>query len=187
MNRLTSITLLSFLTILLFSFSSCAGGNQSHADQADHSKHMEESNSMATSSVDTNIPKEQAQNILTAYLKVKDALVQTDGAAASQAATKLVSTLGDGEDEHLEKIRFDAEHIAEAKDPTYQREYFNTLSENVFVMLKATEANESPIYRQYCPMAFDSKGAFWLAAEKEVNNPYFGDKMLHCGSVKEEL
>jgi hypothetical protein len=26
-----------------------------------------------------------------------------------------------------------------------------------------------------------------LSAEKEVNNPYFGDMMLHCGSVKETL
>jgi hypothetical protein len=36
-------------------------------------------------------------------------------------------------------------------------------------------------------MAFNNEGAYWLSAEKEVNNPYFGDKMLHCGSVKEEL
>jgi len=153
----------------------------------DHGTHMEESGNMATASMDMDIPKEKAQQILTAYLKIKNELVQTDGTAASQAAAELVATLGGEAGELLEKIRFDAGHIAETEDPTHQRDHFNSLSDNVYSMLKATEANQSPIYRQYCPMAFDGKGAFWLAAEKEVNNPYFGDMMLHCGKVEEEL
>jgi len=43
------------------------------------------------------------------------------------------------------------------------------------------------LYRQYCPMAFQNKGAYWLSSEKKIMNPYFGDKMLHCGVVKEEF
>lgn len=135
----------------------------------------------------TTISKEQAQKVLSAYLEVKEALVQTNGETASSAAQKLVTALGDTKDELADKIRFDAEHIAETKDAGHQRDHFNTLSDNIYAMVKATGANADNLYRQYCPMAMDNEGAYWLSAEKEVNNPYFGNKMLHCGSVKETI
>jgi len=40
-------------------------------------------------------------------------------------------------------------------------------------------------YKIFCPMAFDNKGAFWLAKDKQINNPFFGAKMLRCGEVKD--
>ena len=45
----------------------------------------------------------------------------------------------------------------------------------------------TPLYKQYCPMAFGNKGAIWLADSAEINNPYFGAMMLRCGEVKEQL
>jgi hypothetical protein len=33
-------------------------------------------------------------------------------------------------------------------------------------------------------MVEDNKGAYWLSESEEINNPYFGDKMLRCGEVK---
>ncbi len=137
--------------------------------------------------VQTNISKEQATKMLNSYLEIKDALVKTDGEAASNAAEKLVEALGENQDELAQKIRFDAEHIFESKDAGQQRDHFNTLSDNIYALVKATGANDSKLYRQYCPMAMDNKGAYWLSTEKQVNNPYFGDKMLHCGNVKEEI
>lgn len=134
-----------------------------------------------------DISKEQAQKILKAYLEVKNALVKTDGDAASAAAAKLVASLDNSKGEEIEKIRLDAEHIAKTKDSSHQRDHFETLSNNVYNVVKATGANESTVYRQYCPMAMNNKGAYWLSSEKEVMNPYFGDKMLKCGSVKETI
>ncbi|MBA4058359.1 MAG: hypothetical protein C0490_26815, partial [Marivirga sp.] len=43
------------------------------------------------------------------------------------------------------------------------------------------------LYLEYCPMANNNEGAYWLSNEKEIKNPYFGDKMLKCGSVKETI
>jgi len=43
------------------------------------------------------------------------------------------------------------------------------------------------VYKQYCPMAFDGKGAFWLSSSEEIRNPYYGDKMLKCGRVEETI
>jgi Cu(I)/Ag(I) efflux system membrane fusion protein len=43
---------------------------------------------------------------------------------------------------------------------------------------------ETPLYRLFCPMAFNNKGAFWLSPGPEILNPYFGTSMLRCGEVK---
>lgn len=39
-------------------------------------------------------------------------------------------------------------------------------------------------YEVYCPMAFDFAGASWLQLGEDIANPYFGDEMLTCGSIK---
>lgn len=48
-----------------------------------------------------------------------------------------------------------------------------------------------PLRVAHCPMADnaagDDEGASWLQRPERVWNPYFGDAMLHCGSVKEVL
>jgi hypothetical protein len=130
---------------------------------------------------------QKSQEILDAYLKVKDALVKTDPKLASESAKTLVSVIGESTDELLSKIIASAKKIKSSGDVKEQRTFFNDLSENVYLLLKGTSDIEAPVYRQYCPMAFSNTGAYWLAAEKEINNPYFGSMMLHCGSVKEEL
>ena len=169
-KKMKSTLVMAFAIVCTTHFVSCSNVQDSTTDE-----------------VQTSISKEQASELLNNYLKVKNALVETDGEAASAAAIKLVEALGDNQDELAKKIRFDSEHISETKDEGQQRDHLNILSDNIYILVKATRANDSKLYRQYCPMAFDNKGAFWLSAEKQVNNPYFGDKMLHCGSVKEEL
>jgi Cu(I)/Ag(I) efflux system membrane fusion protein len=36
-------------------------------------------------------------------------------------------------------------------------------------------------------MAKGNQGADWLSTEEQIRNPYFGDKMMKCGTVKLEL
>jgi Cu(I)/Ag(I) efflux system membrane fusion protein len=36
-------------------------------------------------------------------------------------------------------------------------------------------------------MANNNNGAIWLSTEKDIKNPYYGDDMLTCGSVIEEI
>jgi hypothetical protein len=129
----------------------------------------------------------KASEILDHYLEIKDALVQTDSEAASKAAKKLMNGIGSEQTDLMKNILLNAKLIAQTKDVKNQRDHFNSLSENVYKWVKETNVNDQKLYKQYCPMAFNNEGAYWLSAEKEVNNPYFGDKMLHCGSVKEEL
>ncbi len=143
--------------------------------------------------------KKQLNDLLTAYYAVKDALVATDGKVAKAKATEFIAVLAKVETSKMsepqkkvwlsyaEKIKFDAEHINETEDASHQRDHFQGLSDNLYAIIKQFKANSMTAYRQYCPMAFGNKGAFWLSDKKEVRNPYYGNKMLKCGSVKEEL
>ena len=130
---------------------------------------------------------QQSKTVLSVYLELKDALVKTDSKAASAAAKELVALVDGKHDEMSKKLKIDASQISASNDVNVQRTHFNDLSENVYAMVKNSSEKEKTVYKQFCPMALNNTGAFWLASEKEINNPYFGDKMLHCGMVKEEL
>lgn len=174
MKTMKSTIKMAFAIVFTFSVASC-GNSQSKSQETE-----EKAATKATN-------QEPAQKILSAYLNVKDALVETDGEAASESAGTLVAALNKMEGELIDKIRFDAEHIAETKEASHQRDHFNTLSDNIYQWVKANGTNEATLYRQYCPMAFNNQGAFWLSSSKEILNPYFGDRMLRCGSVKETI
>jgi tetratricopeptide (TPR) repeat protein len=133
--------------------------------------------------------------MLTNYYGIKNALVADDGKTANAQAGAFVKTLGAvpmakmTTEQHTlfmslsEKVKFDAEHINETKDVKHQRDHFNDLSNNFFAMVKGLNANEQPVYQQYCPMA---KG-YWLSDNSAVKNPYYGKSMLTCGKVMETL
>lgn len=126
---------------------------------------------------------------LTAYYGVKDALVATDGAKAKTSATVLATALGKVDDTKLSatdkkalvSAKTSATAISKTGDVDLQREQFEALSTNMIALTKATKPAKA--YVQFCPMV----NASWLSDKKEVRNPYYGDKMLKCGSVKEEI
>lgn len=125
--------------------------------------------------------------IIQAYLHLKDALVLSDAEKARVNAKMLVASLDNmGDDPKIKSIREYALKIYESSDLNQQREIFKPLSDAV-ADFAAQKNMGIKLYKQFCPMAFDNAGGFWLSAEEEINNPYFGDKMLHCGVVKEEI
>ena len=132
------------------------------------------------------------------YLSIKAALVKSDGKAASVAAIQLIKELKvvsmeKMEDktnvvwmDNLSKIQENAEHISETDDINHQRDHFASLSTGMHKILQAFKTPVT-LYYQKCPMYFDGKGATWLSREKEIQNPYYGSKMLTCGSTIETI
>lgn len=125
--------------------------------------------------------------IVSAYLKLKDALVASDDEMAKEQASEIVAALEAIEGERVKEILGDARAIAGSGELEVQREHFDHLSENVYSVVKASQGVTTPLYKQYCPMAFNNEGAFWLSNSEEVRNPYFGDRMLTCGKVEEKI
>lgn len=139
------------------------------------------------------------KEIVSNYLQLKNALTNdnTDDAAkagiALEAAFKSFdkTALTAEQKKTYEDIESDArehaEHIgANAGKIAHQREHFDLLSKDMYDLVKALGAGQT-LYKDFCPMYNDNKGAFWLSETKEIKNPYFGKSMQTCGSVKEEL
>lgn len=122
--------------------------------------------------------------ILKGYMGIKNALVATDLERTHKEAMAMAEGLGSEADSNLV---FHVKAIGGAEDVESARVIFEGLSEIIYMQIKENEENAVVVYKQFCPMAFDNKGAYWLSTEKEVRNPYFGDKMLKCGVVEETI
>ncbi len=132
--------------------------------------------------------KNQTSPLLTSYYNLKNALVSSNSTIAAGNALEFVKTLNDIaketiKDESRNALLDDANAISQTKDLKIQREKFATLSANMFALAKMVKLSISPVYQQYCPM----KKASWLSDNKAIKNPYYGNAMLTCGSVKETL
>ena len=133
------------------------------------------------------------------YLQIKNALTATKATEAGNAAKSMFDAMK-GFDKSLlsadQKKVYDAqeaglkenaEHISNStNDIERQREHFSNMSDGMYALVKAFGGGKT-LYHDHCPMAKDGKGAMWLSENKEIKNPYFGDKMMECGSVEEEI
>lgn len=139
---------------------------------------------------------------MTAYYQLSGALVKSDTLAADLAAVSLKAHLDSlpiarlGVDSAREsQLQVNAGDISaelqglliEKGGLDARRESFHMVSEMMYDLVKVTGLKGSTVYRQYCPMAFNDKGAYWLSDKAEILNPYFGDAMLTCGSVTDTL
>jgi Protein of unknown function (DUF2911)/Protein of unknown function (DUF3347) len=144
--------------------------------------------------------KAQFAPILSAYYGLKDALVTDNPKLAATQGKTMKAVLSKMETKDwtakqrkafeavAKNLETDAEHIGDnAGKIDHQREHFVTLSNNISTLTKSLKINGETSYVQFCPMANDGKGAYWLSKENKVKNPYYGKSMLTCGSVKETL
>lgn len=130
-----------------------------------------------------------------AYLIIKNAFVATDSIAAAAAASDLLEILNgivletendaarDFWQKQKDAIASHTENISENVNMEYQRSQFYFLSQALIKVLGAFGTNDHVYYVQHCPMARDNQGAEWLSSEEQIQNPYFGDKMMKCGKV----
>jgi hypothetical protein len=134
-------------------------------------------------------------NLIGAYLDVKDALT-ADNSATAEAKAKIlyteisaikITTLPSAQQtawkNYADKLSFDSRHISESAAIDHQREHFASLSKNMFALVKALKTNTATLYLQYCPMKKES----WISNKAAIENPYYGKGMPDCGSVKETL
>ena len=141
----------------------------------------------------------QLKVVFNDYIKLKDALVKDDSDNVMAESKGLLDNLSkidikllkDKEAHNhwmsLEKeIKASTTSISNTSKIKEQRNHFKHLSSHLTNAIEVFGINEN-VYHQFCPMADNNKGAYWLSKEKKVANPYFGDAMLTCGEVKQVI
>jgi membrane fusion protein, copper/silver efflux system len=141
--------------------------------------------------------KLQLKELSEKYILMKDDFVNTDAEKAKKAATDFVAQLelidmqllkGDAHILWMEKMNILKKHgqiLSGLNDIEDQRKQFQFISNALIDVIKIFGIEGSDLYVQYCPMAMDNKGGDWIAQDTQIKNPYYGEKMLTCGSVKE--
>ena len=136
---------------------------------------------------------------VTKYLEMKDALVNTDAASSKEIANQLATILKRIDGSILDKemlafwtIQYEAlssynNSISESLSIEDQRKEFYFLSNEFIRTIKAFGVQQETFYIQHCPMANNDNGGDWISREKEIRNPYFGDKMMKCGYILDTI
>ena len=141
--------------------------------------------------------QQQLNSVYNEYINLKDALVKEDSKSTSTSASTLLNNLTQVDMKLLSdnkahnhwmslegEIKSSATSISKTSDIKSQRDHFKHLSSHLINAVQLFGVNEK-VYLEFCPMADNNKGAFWLSKEEKVINPYFGDAMLTCGEVKQ--
>ncbi|MFD0762746.1 efflux RND transporter periplasmic adaptor subunit [Lutibacter aestuarii] len=146
-------------------------------------------------------PKEfqnQLKTVYENYIILKDALVEDNSKEATNSAKKLISSIhkinmkllkGEAHKHWMtveKEIKSSTIAISNTDDIKVQRDHFKHLSSHLTKAIQLFGINEI-VYVEFCPMADNNNGAYWLSKEEKVLNPYFGDAMLKCGEVKQVI
>jgi len=191
--KMTIIVLAMVGTLIVLS---CKDNKKSEENQTMEMTNDTTATTASIEKISYNIEgSERTSEVVSAYLKIKDALVADDSDSAMEAGKMAlkalenfdISNFSTAQQEKLEGIidiaKENIKHISggSIKD---QRVYFKQLSINIENMI-AIAGTDHKLYQLYCPMY--EKGSSWLSAEKDIKNPYYGSKMLTCGIVKKEI
>ena len=141
----------------------------------------------------------QLKQVFDDYILLKDALVNDDAKNAQQAGKQIIQSLKNVDMKLLsdekahnhwmtiqKELNTSANAISSNTDISKQRGHFKHLSAHMISSVQLFGVNEN-IYIQFCPMADNNKGAYWISLEEEVRNPYYGEAMLTCGEVRDTL
>ncbi|PHR69678.1 MAG: heavy metal transporter [Lutibacter sp.] len=216
MKKLKVTTGILAIVFIVLSVTSCKDNKKEHNNKDghhtemksdDHSKmdhdnsdghHDNQSSKKESRTIEGNVQKNAATSpIIDAYIQIKNGLVADSKEITAKGGMVLLVAFskfdmtalkGDTHKEYmeiLESAKEQAEHVV--KSPIdHQREHFETLSTDVNDLI-ALLGTEKTLYQDFCPMANNNKGAYWLSEVKEIKNPYFGAKMMKCGSVKKQI
>lgn len=164
--------------------------------------HLEKPEKQSSKNKRIQIPSEfqqQLKKVVDSYIFLKNALVKDEANTVTSEAKKLLTKLSQvdmkllsNQEAHnkwmplYKEIQTSANFISKTTALTKQRSHFKNLSFHIIHAVELFGVNEK-VYLQFCPMANQNKGAYWLSKEETVFNPYYGDSMLTCGEVKQVI
>lgn len=190
------------MAVTAIAFVACNSGSNKSAENkssgADTVSIKAQTDNTTTAVADTKATV-SIKEIVTAYLQLKNAFTKDNSEAAATTGASLETVfktfdktvLSADQKKIFEDVEDDArehaEHIGKnGGNIAHQREHFEMLSKDIYDLVKAFGGGQT-LYKDFCPMYNNNKGAFWLSEIKEIKNPYLGKAMPTCGIMKEEI
>jgi len=155
----------------------------------------------AASARATTVPdgfRKQLTGVYEASRPLTEAFIRTNGSQAKMAAVGVEKSLtavnmmllsGPSHTswmDQLNAMKAALKAIRSTSDVETQRVAYARFEDALYASLKRFGVNGT-VYRQFCPMAKNGAGAYWLSDKKPIRNPYFGEQMLTCGETKEVI
>ncbi|MEQ9442765.1 MAG: DUF3347 domain-containing protein [Cyclobacteriaceae bacterium] len=171
------------------------GAQAQNHHQKDHEDHAE-------MSVSHDVPLEFQQQLAEVYeasLDLKEAFVASEASQVKDAVPSVRKALSNVDMallkdkahmtwmDQLKPLDSSLAAIGNSEALDIQRKSFAAFNEALYQSIKAFGMAGKGAYYQYCPMANNNQGAYWLSDSEEIRNPYFGNKMPNCGSIKEVI
>lgn len=141
----------------------------------------------------------QLEEVFNSYIKLKDELVNEDANNAMLTSKIILENISQVDMKQLtdknaynhwmtieKEIKVSANSISKSSDIKVQRDHFKHLSSHLINAIKLFGINKK-VFVDFCPMANNNKGAYWLSKQQKITNPYYGQAMLSCGEVKQIL
>lgn len=202
--------ILSSFAIILIALVSCNGNSEQKSNSAhDMSKMNRDMSNMNHSSVLGNATDEASiesvnfthnqvvQPIINFYLLLKDSLASDDSKGAAAASENLlveiniikINSLPKSKQAEFKSITKNMINNAQeietnSENISKQREHFALLSNDIGRLVDLLGTPQT-LYKDFCPMYNNGKGATWFSETEEIKNPFYGKEMYSCGIVKE--
>ena len=186
-----------YITIAALAFLTACGGGGLEKNQAEETK-KDEPLTQSKNSSDFN---SKFTNFLNNYYHLKEAFVLSNNDMANTSANLLEKSADSLELKdvkadtsilqmakgYVETVSTEAKALSQEKDIEAKRKSFQMISDAMYDLVRTIRFDKEVVYHQFCPMAFNDAGAYWLSGTPDIKNPYFGKKMLTCGEVKDSI
>jgi len=187
MKRL--VYLLPFVSLL-----ACGSG-----DEADPKETP--ANANAKTSAHSTAFSSSFQKLLDTYYSLTGSLVEGNDTLAAKLGATLasrtdsVSLAGMEKDSTvylttkaiLESVKSEAMGLSGEANIENRRKSYQMVSDAMYDLVRTVKYDGQTIYHQFCPMAFNNQGAYWISNSPDIKNPYFGKAMPDCGETKDSL
>ncbi len=175
-------------------------GSMEERNRRDESSEIDQQNHReATVEPSDHQHSEHLSELIDKYLAMKEALANDrfDEAENHLAVFKQEVIQSNAMNEHPEHSAMHQQHHAamvqavnrasEAENIEKFRSSFAEISNQLVKAIENQGFDDRDLHWQYCPMAQNQEGAYWLDDEKAISNPYMGQQMPGCGSTKRTM
>ncbi len=169
----------------------------------DNKRHVNSSN-LGSTFPESNLSNSQTiqlSGIVSSYIDLKNGLTNTDlnkSALGAENMYKGLIALKNGLQidssqtdmtELTDKLLISSGKLLAIQDKSceLQRIEFAQTSALLYMLVNKTKLKNVLLYYDYCPMALNNTGAYWMSETAEIENPYFGSKMMECGEITDTI